>query len=152
MASYNKVILMGNITRDPELRQTQGGTSVVKFTVAINDKIKDKDTTSFIDCTAFGKTAENIAKYFHKGSPILIEGRLRQESWTDKQSGQNRSKLVIVADKFEFVGGAKSECEQISEQERKDDRQTQRDFIDERKQRGMQCESFDELENDDVPF
>lgn len=108
MASFNKVILMGNLTREPELRQTQSGTSVFGGSVAVNESYTaqdgtKRDNTTFVEVSAFGKTAEIIAKYFHKGDPILIEGRLRQESWTDKQSGQARFKLAVIVERFEFV-------------------------------------------------
>ena len=106
--SFNKIILLGNLTKAPELRQTQSGTSVFGGSVAVNESYTaqdgtKRDNTTFVEVSAFGKTAEIIAKYFHKGDPILIEGRLRQESWTDKQSGQARSKIVVVVERFEFV-------------------------------------------------
>lgn len=108
MASFNKVILMGNLTRNPELRQTQSGTSVFGGSVAVNESYTaqdgtKRDNTTFVEISAFGKTAEIITKYFHKGDPILVEGRLRQESWTDKQSGQARFKLAVIVERFEFV-------------------------------------------------
>lgn len=108
MASFNKVILMGNLTRDPELRQTQSGASVLGAGLAVNESYtaqdgSRRDNTTFVELSAFGKTAENIARFFRKGDPILIDGRLRQESWTDKQSGQARSKIVAVVERFEFV-------------------------------------------------
>ncbi len=108
MASFNKVILMGNLTRNPELRQTQSGTSVFGGSVAVNESYTaqdgtKRDNTTFVEVSAFGKTAEIIAKYFRKGDPILVEGRLRQESWTDKQSGQARFKLAVIVERFEFV-------------------------------------------------
>lgn len=112
MASYNKVILMGNLTRDPELRQTQSGTSVCRFSIAVNRSYTgqdgtNRDETCFIDVDTFGRSAENIAKYFGKGKPILVEGRLRQDTWDDKETGKPRSKLVVVMERFEFVGGAR---------------------------------------------
>jgi len=112
MASFNKVILMGNLTRDPELRQTQSGTSVCRFSVAVNRSFtsqdgSQRDETCFVEIDCFGKPAENIAKFFTKGKPILIEGRLRQDSWEDKQTGQKRTKLMVVMERFEFVGGAR---------------------------------------------
>ncbi len=114
MASYNKVILMGNLTRDPELRQTQSGTSVCRFSIAVNRSFNSqdgssRDETCFIEIDSFGKSAENIAKYFNKGKPILVEGRLRQDSWEDKQSGQKRTKLMVVLERFEFVGGPRND-------------------------------------------
>lgn len=108
MASFNKVILMGNLTRDPELRQTQSGASVLGAGLAVNESYtaqdgSKRDNTTFVELSAFGKTAENIARFFSKGDPILIDGRLRQESWTDKQSGKARSKIVVAVERFEFV-------------------------------------------------
>ncbi len=112
MSSFNKVILMGNLTRDPELRQTQSGTSVCRFAIAVNRSYNSqdgssRDETCFVEIDCFGKSAENIAKFFSKGKPILVEGRLRQDSWEDKQSGQKRTKLMVVLERFEFVGGAR---------------------------------------------
>ena len=102
--SFSKAILMGNLTRDPELRQTQSGTSVCSITIAINvNQGKDETRTSFIPCDSFGKTAENISKYFGKGKPIFIEGRLRQDNYEDK-NGVKQSKLKVIIEKFEFVG------------------------------------------------
>jgi single-strand DNA-binding protein len=109
MASgYSRVILIGNLTRDPELRYTPKGTAVAKITVAVNRRWYDdsgqlKEETSFIDADAFGKIAENIGQFFKKGSPIFIEGRLRQDTWEDKQTNQKRSKLVVVVENFVFM-------------------------------------------------
>lgn len=109
MASLNKVLLMGNFTRDPELRYLPSNTAVVSFSLAVNEKYKDKDgnwveRADFIDCEAFAKTAENIGKFFAKGRPIFIEGRLRLDQWEDKASGQKRSKLKVIAENFQFIG------------------------------------------------
>ena len=102
--SFSKVILLGNLTRDPELRQTQSGMSVCNITIAINDNQgKDETRTSFISCDSFGRTAENIAKYFSKGKPILVEGRLRQDNYEDK-NGNKQTRLKVLIEKFEFVG------------------------------------------------
>lgn len=111
MSSFNRVILMGNLTRDPEIRQTQTGTSICRFSIAVNRSFPAqdgtvRDETCFVDIDSFGRTAENISKYFSKGKPILVEGRLRQDSWEDKQ-GQKRTKLVVVLERFEFVGGGR---------------------------------------------
>ena len=110
MSSFNKVILMGNLTRDPELRQTQSGTSVCRFAIAVNRSYNSqdgssRDETCFVEIDCFGKSAENIAKFFSKGKPILVEGRLRQDSWEDKQSGQKRTKLMVVLERFRVRGG-----------------------------------------------
>lgn len=111
MPSYNKVILMGNLTRDPEMRFLPSNVPVAQIGLAVNERWKNKQTeqweerANFIDCEAFGRTAEVIGQYFNKGKPILIEGKLRLDQWEDKQSGQKRSKLKVVIDSFEFVGG-----------------------------------------------
>lgn len=108
--NLNKVTLAGKLTRDPELRYLTSGKAVVKFGIACNRYWKDesgqqKEEVAFIDCDAFGRTAENIGQYFKKGSPIYVEGRLRLETWDDKATGAKRSKLGVVLDTFQFVGG-----------------------------------------------
>lgn len=109
MASYNKVILMGNITRDIELRNLPSGMAVATIGIAVNRKWRDQNTNelreevTFVDCEAFGKTAENIAKFFSKGKPIFLEGRLKLDTWKDKTDGSNRSKLKVMVDSFEFI-------------------------------------------------
>lgn len=109
MASFNKVILMGNLTRDCETRFAPSGTAIVKFALAVNRRFQDgegnwKDQPTFIDCTMFGKRGEAFARFHTKGKPAFIEGHLRMDTWEDKQSGQKRSKLYVVADGWEFVG------------------------------------------------
>ena len=110
MASYNKVMLMGNLVRDPELRVTPSGLSICRFTLACSRSVKTEKTESgmreeatFVDIEAFGKQAEVIAKYFTKGRPIFIEGRLRLNEW-QTQTGEKRSKLMVVLENFVFVG------------------------------------------------
>ena len=109
MGNYNKVLLMGNITRDIELRHLPtSNTAVAKIGIAVNRKWRDaagelKEEVTFVDCEAFGKTAENISKFFSKGKPIFLEGRLKLDTWKDKTDGSNRSKLKVVVDTFEFV-------------------------------------------------
>jgi single-strand DNA-binding protein len=110
MASYNKVILMGNLTRDPQLKYLPSQTAVVDFGVACNRRYKtqageEKEEVTFVDCAAFGRTAEVINQYFQKGKPIFIEGRLRYEQWEDKQGGGKRSRISVHVDNFQFVGG-----------------------------------------------
>lgn len=109
MASYNKVILMGNLTRKPEIRVTTGGTSICKFGLAVNRRFKDqsgewKEEATFVDVTFFGKRGEAFAKFHDKGKPAFIEGSLRLDTWDDKQSGEKRSKLYVVGDDWQFVG------------------------------------------------
>src|SRR4051794_22901183 len=110
MASYNKVILMGNLTRDPQMKYLPSQTAVVEFGLACNRKYKtqsgeQKEEVTFVDCTAFGRTGEVINQYFTKGKPIFIEGRLKYDQWEDKQGGGKRHKLTVVVDNFQFVGG-----------------------------------------------
>ena len=102
----NKVILMGNLTRDPEFKNI-GTTNVCNFGIAINRKTKNGENTTFVEVSSFGKTADNIAKYFQKGKPILIEGRLQLDQWND--NGVQRSKLKVVAERFNFCGSNQSQ-------------------------------------------
>ena len=107
---FSKAIIMGNITRDPELRSTPNGAQVCSFTVAVNRTYKDSSgaqqaSVSVIDCSAWGKAGEIIAQYAKKGSGIMISGRLDQRSWEDKE-GQKRSRIEIVVEDFNFIGGA----------------------------------------------
>jgi single-strand DNA-binding protein len=109
--NYNMVLLGGNITRDIELRTLPSGGSVAGFGIAVNRKWKDqasgemREDVTFVDCEAFGKTAENIAKFFSRGKPIFLQGRLKFDQWQDKTDGSKRSKLKVIVDGFEFVGG-----------------------------------------------
>ncbi len=109
--NLNKLLLAGNLTRAPEMRYTQGGTAVCKFGLAVNRRYvvngEKREDTCFVDCTAFGKTGEVIEKYFDKGKPIFIEGRLSFSQWEDKQTGDKRSKLEVVVESFQFVGSGK---------------------------------------------
>ena len=99
-----KVILAGNLTRDPELRYTQSGMAICEISVAVNEKRKDnKEKVNFHEVKSFGNTAEAINKFFSKGARIYIEGRLDQERWQDKDTGANRSKTTVIADSFQFV-------------------------------------------------
>jgi single-strand DNA-binding protein len=111
MASFNKVILVGNLTRDPELRYTPKGTAIAKIGVAVNrvwttETGEKKEEVTFVDVDVFGRTAENVGQYMRKGRPILIEGRLRLDQWDDKQTGQKKSKLGVVAETVQFLGSA----------------------------------------------
>ncbi|MDB5292758.1 MAG: single-stranded DNA-binding protein [Phycisphaerales bacterium] len=110
MASFNKVLLMGNLTRDPQLKYLPSQTAVAEFGVACNRKFRtaqgeDREEVTFVDVAAFGKTGEVINQYFTKGKPIFIEGRLKYDQWEDKQGGGKRSKLTVVVENFQFVGG-----------------------------------------------
>ena len=108
MAHLNKVFLIGNLTRDPELRVTPKGTAVCQFGLAVNRQYKDesgatRDETAFIDIEAWGKQGELCSKYLQKGSLAFIEGRLRFDSWEDKTSGQKRNKLKVVLENVQFL-------------------------------------------------
>ena len=104
---------MGNLTRDPELRYTPKGTAVAKLGLAVNRTWRNaegqqQDETTFVDVDAFGKQAETLGQYMQKGRPILVEGRLKLDQWEDKNTGQNRSKLGVILEKFSFVGGVQT--------------------------------------------
>ena len=107
MNSFNRVILLGNLTRDPEVRYIPSGTAVASFAIAVNRRYKQgeemKDEVSYIDIVVFGKTAENCGQYLNKGDAILVEGRLQQRRWDDKDSGQKRSKVEVVAQTVNFM-------------------------------------------------
>jgi single-strand DNA-binding protein len=112
MANFNKVILAGNLTRDPELRYTPKGTAIAKFGLAINrtwtnETGEKKEEVTFVDVDAFGRQAETIGQYFKKGRPILVEGRLRLDTWDDKQTNQKKSKLGVVLEGFQFMDSGK---------------------------------------------
>src|SRR5436190_15223099 len=107
-SSLNKVMLMGNITRDIELRHTPSNLAVATIGMAMNHRWRtpegeQKEDVTFVDCDAWGKTAELIAQYFAKGRPIMIEGRLKLDTWQDKKTNENRSKLKVVIENFYFV-------------------------------------------------
>ena len=109
MANFNRVILAGNLTRDPQLSYTPSNTAVCEFGMAINRRRRDrdgnnKDEVCFVDLIAYGRTAEVINQYMSKGRPILVEGRLRFRQWTNKE-GQNRSKLDVFVESFTFLSG-----------------------------------------------
>ena len=106
--NLNKVMLMGNLTRDVELRHTGSNTAVGNFGLAVNRRYKTKDgdqkeETTFVDCEAWGRTAEVMGQYLAKGRPVLIEGRLKLDEWEDKKDGSKRSKLRVVVENFQFV-------------------------------------------------
>lgn len=109
MASFNKVILVGNLTRDPELRYTPKGTAVARITLAVNRTFSSgeggekKEEVSFVDVDVWGRQAEVISQYMKKGRPLLVEGRLKQDTWEDKNTKQKQSKLKVVLETFSFL-------------------------------------------------
>lgn len=107
MASFNKVILMGNLTKDPRLASIMSGSAVCEFSIAINRRYtvngQEKEEVCFVDIVVWGKQADSCGKYLHKGSAVLVEGRLKTDSWEDKE-GNKRSRLRVAADRVQFVG------------------------------------------------
>lgn len=109
MANLNKVMLIGNLTRDPELRVTPKGTAICTFSLAVNRKFKDdsggeREEVTYIDIEAWGKSGENISKYCTKGRPLFVEGRLRLDQWEDKNTKEKRSRMKVVLENFQFLG------------------------------------------------
>lgn len=112
MASFNKVLLLGNLTRDPEIRYTPKGTAVGDLGLAVNRRVSDgngnwTDEVTFVDVTCWGTTAENAGKYLVKGRAVMIEGRLQLDTWEDKTTGQKKSKLKVVAETLQFLPDGK---------------------------------------------
>lgn len=119
--SINRVNCSGNIGRDPELRQTQGGTQVLTFSLAVSDRKRNpqsgewEEVTNWIPCVVFGNRAESLSRFLSKGMKCAVEGKLRQSSYKDK-SGQNRSKIEVIVDEVEFLSGSKAQNQQQSQQ------------------------------------
>jgi single-strand DNA-binding protein len=136
MASFNKVILVGNCTRDVELRQVGSGIAVAEVGLAVSDKRKQGEKwveeTTFVDVTLWGRTAEVAGEYLKRGNPVLIEGRLKLDTW--EKDGQKRNKLKVVGEKLQLLGGRPSE----SKESRTPSRPSQRDLPD--------------VHDDDIPF
>ncbi len=110
MAEMNIVLLMGNLTRDPDVRYTPSGTAICTLGLAVNRRYQtrngeDREETCFLDIDVFGKQAESCKNYLRKGAPVMIEGRLRLDQWKDKTSGDNRSKLKVTATSVNFLSG-----------------------------------------------
>jgi len=110
VASLNRVLLIGNLTRDPELRYTPGGAAVCEFAIAINNTYTTKqgekrEEVTFIDITTWARQAEICAEYLKKGRPVFVEGRLKQDRWDDQKTGQKRSKITVTAERVQFLGG-----------------------------------------------
>lgn len=143
----NKVILMGNLTRDIEVRYLNNNQAVATFGIAMNRRYKtasgeQKEDVTFVDCDAWGKTAEMIGQYFAKGRRILIEGRLKLETWQDKSDGSNRSKLKVVVESFHFVD---SKIDSKSDGEKEEQPRQQR-------VQQQPSEGYSQIAEDDIPF
>jgi len=119
VSNFNKVYLMGNLTRDPELRYTPKGTAAAKIAMAINRKFQvdgeAREEVTFVDIEVWGKQAETIAQHCKKGRPLFVEGRLKLDQWDDKTTGQKRSALKVMLEHFQFIGGRPADTERSSE-------------------------------------
>jgi single-strand DNA-binding protein len=150
MANLNKVMIMGNLTRDPDIRHTPKGSAVADLGIAVNRRTSDgngnwRDETTFVDVTVWGTSAENAHKYLTKGRGVFIEGRLQMDTWDDKATGQKRSKLKVVADNVQFLPDGKGGSFRNS-----NDAQANQD--DGMRQGGSAGPIDDYQEEDDIPF
>ena len=160
MANYNKVMLMGNLTRDPQLRYTPNKQAVCDFGLAINRKWKGADgqmheEVCFVDCTAWAGRAEAISKYLTKGQPIFIEGRLHYHTW-DGPDGKKRSKLDVVVDQFQFIGskggGGQGGPRPAPQQSQDTQRQETSGAQDQTPPAGSDYDFTQDVEDDTIPF
>jgi single-strand DNA-binding protein len=154
MANLNKVMLIGNLTRDPEVRYTPSGKAVADIGLAVNrvwknDQGQKQEETTFVDVTLWGSTAELAAKYLSKGRSCYIEGRLKLDTWDDKESGKKRSKLSVVGDTLQFIGDGKGAQggSRPSADRGSDDEQSRP-----RSQGASPAAAQDFQEDDDIPF
>jgi len=113
---YNKVLLMGNLTRDPEVRYTPKGTAIANLGLAVNrsytaENGEHKEEVTFVDIEVWGRQAETAGQYLSKGRPVFVEGRLKLDSWEDKESGQKRNRLKVVAERVQFLGAPRGSAE-----------------------------------------
>lgn len=130
MSSFNKVLLMGNLTRDPQLKMLPGNSVVAEFGLASSRRFRtaageDREETAFVDCAAFGRQAELIHQFCKKGKRLFLEGRLKFDSWDDKQNGSRRSKLSVVVESFQFIGGREGAADSSGSVPVKDSSQSQ---------------------------
>lgn len=156
--SINRVNISGNLTRDPELRATQGGTSILTFGVAVNDRRKNpqtgqwEDYPNFIDCVVFGSRAEPLTKFLSKGSKVAIEGKLRYSQW--EKDGGKRSKLEVIVDEIEFLSGSKTQNQAQRQQQANYTNQQQNGPYSsfQQHQSGYSQSSQGDVYDEDVPF
>ena len=160
MASLNKVFLFGNLTRDPDVRYTSGGTAVCNLGLAVNRRYttsqgEDREEVCFVDIEVWGKQAEACGNYLSKGAPALVEGRLRFDQWDDRETGRKRSKLLVRADRVQFVS-APSRNSRSFEDEEKDEGAGGADesSSDSNQDSRPQMPPFEEVDapEDDIPF
>ena len=128
MPHFNRTILIGHLTRDPDAKQTQSGTQIATFGLGVNERVPDgqggyREQANFFDITFFGKRAEALLKWFHKGDPILIEGRLKQDRWEDRDTGQKRYKVHVIGESWGFVHskGSNNDSRQEERPQQQDD-------------------------------
>lgn len=158
MPSVNKVILIGNLTRDPELRFTPKGSALCEIGMAVNRKYKlesgeQREEVTFLDISFWGKQAEVVAKWMKKGRPLYVEGRLQMDTWDDKTTGQKRSKIRIVAEDFQFLGGDRGGGEEGShDDEHPAPAPRQASAPPARPQSAAAAPEAPSLDDDDVPF
>jgi len=147
----NRIIFQGNLVHDPDVHYSRDKMAIVNITVANTRKYKKKEETAFVDCTVFGKTAETIVKYFTKGKPIIVEGRLALNNWEDND-GNKRSKVYIVVDGFHFAGGGKDDNKSSRGNNRNDNRSSRRSGRDNEESRPNQREEKSDDYDDDILF
>lgn len=154
MSSYNKTVIVGHLTRDPELRYTPNGTAIAAIGIAVNRTWTGEDgqkheEVSFLNCTAFGRTAENIGQLMRKGSQMLVDGYLKQYVWEDKQTRQQRSAIKIIVERAVFLGGARGNQQPEGERQ-----QQSKEWPNRRQQSSQDAGQFEDgpPESDDVPF
>jgi len=157
MASFNKVILMGNLTRDPETRYTPKGTAVSDIGMAINrvwtnDSGQKQEETTFVEVTLWGRQAEIAQQYLQKGRPLFVEGRLQMETWEDKQTGQKRSKLKIVAENIQLLGSRDGGAGQRDSASSDNEASPRRGTPQGRSQTGQRQQSQSGTDADDAPL
>lgn len=155
MASFNQVTLIGNLTRDVEVRFIPSGTAVADVSLAVNEKWTDKagqkqESVAFIDCTLWGRSAELAGEYLTKGSPVLFAGKLVQDTWDDKETGQKRSKLKVKVDTMQFLGGKPSGGGGAEHQERAPGNYKDRHHAPQ--QQRPQYEEYDATPDNETPF
>ncbi|MBV8781906.1 MAG: single-stranded DNA-binding protein [Phycisphaerae bacterium] len=157
MPSFNQITIIGHLARDPELKFLQNQTAVCSFSVATNHKWKtssgeEREDVTFIDCTAWGKRGEVINQYLKKGNPIFIAGRLRQETWEDKNGGGKRSKHTVVVENFQFLGGGGRDNQDGDDQRPGNSYPKNRDTARTPATTGPVYDDQQQFADDDIPF
>jgi single-strand DNA-binding protein len=154
MASFNRVIILGNLTRDPEIKYTPKGTALAQIGIAVNhnyttDGGEKREETTFIDVELWGRTAEIANEYLRKGRPVMIEGRLKTDTWDDKQTGQKRSKLKVIGENMQLLGGRDDGGQR---QERPENIQRSHGGSPPPPQRKQEVPANDDAASSDIPF